>query len=88
MRREQKFVAVCPNASCKYSYDYTFDDKIIHDPGCQKCGAEMLRFCPHCKETLRGEKGLIYCKICKKPVKQGKEQTHAPRTKKASRKES
>lgn len=87
MTKKQKFVAVCSNASCKYSYDYYFDDKIIHEPGCQQCGSEVLRFCPHCKKLLSGVKGLTHCRACKKPVKQDKESTPASRIKKASRKE-
>ena len=80
MTRKQKFVAICSNASCKYSYDYTFDDKIRHPSGCPRCGAGILRSCPHCKETLFGEKGQTLCTECKKPIKPDTAAPPAPKT--------
>lgn len=66
----KKCVAVCARQGCKFSYTYTFDDKIIHDRTCPRCGAEVLRSCPHCKKILMSEKGQTLCTQCAKTLKQ------------------
>ncbi len=66
---KKKCVAVCSRQGCKYSYTYTFDDRIIHDRTCPRCGAGILRSCPHCKKTLMGEKGQTLCTQCTKSLK-------------------
>ena len=84
MTRKQKFVAICSNASCKYSYDYTFDDKIRHPSGCPRCGQESFVPCPHCKETLLVKRTNPLPSA--KPIA-GYGSSRNPRTKKAPHKE-